>query len=248
MAIEGAWRGEIMLGETWGLFVGAGPRSRRHEHPALKIVVGLGADVVIEAPGLSLRGPGFVLPPNWSHACGGSGPLALLFASVESPLAMARLERPRALYDAAGIADTLRRAIRGPAVANELVRDVLDGVRMLGHVDAGDAGDGRVGQALRAVMHEPGTPFSEIGRRLGVSEARVTRLVQAEAGTTLSRFRMWARLRAALACLADGASATHAAHAAGFSDLAHMSRTFSMLLGLAPSELLGMDVTVLPAV
>ncbi|MFB9469704.1 helix-turn-helix domain-containing protein [Nonomuraea salmonea] len=45
------------------------------------------------------------------------------------------------------------------------------------------------------------------------------------------------RLRLALYALADGATLTDAAHAAGFSDAPHLSRTIRRMMGDAPSVL-----------
>ncbi|GAA3166468.1 hypothetical protein GCM10020001_109770 [Nonomuraea salmonea] len=48
---------------------------------------------------------------------------------------------------------------------------------------------------------------------------------------------LWMRLRLALYALADGATLTDAAHAAGFSDAPHLSRTIRRMMGDAPSVL-----------
>ena len=48
---------------------------------------------------------------------------------------------------------------------------------------------------------------------------------------------LWLRLERAVAVFAAGGSLTDAAHAAGFADSAHLSRTFRRMFGLAPSSL-----------
>ena len=50
---------------------------------------------------------------------------------------------------------------------------------------------------------------------------------------------LWLRLESALDSLAARSSVTQAAHAAGFADAAHLSRTFHRMFGVAPSEALG---------
>jgi AraC-like DNA-binding protein len=47
----------------------------------------------------------------------------------------------------------------------------------------------------------------------------------------------WLRLQRAACELMDGATASMAAHRAGFADAAHMTRTFRYMLGTTPSDL-----------
>jgi AraC-like DNA-binding protein len=50
-------------------------------------------------------------------------------------------------------------------------------------------------------------------------------------------YLLWSRLDAALGELARGASLTQAAHAAGFADAAHLTRTFRRMVGIVPSSI-----------
>jgi AraC-like DNA-binding protein len=54
----------------------------------------------------------------------------------------------------------------------------------------------------------------------------------------LRPYLRWLRLQQALSGIARGANLTEAAHAAGFSDSAHLSRSFRSTFGIAPSALL----------
>ena len=56
-------------------------------------------------------------------------------------------------------------------------------------------------------------------------------------GLPIRRYALWQRMLAALGDMAGGAPTTEAAHAAGFSDAAHLSRTFRAMFGVPPSEL-----------
>jgi AraC-like DNA-binding protein len=51
------------------------------------------------------------------------------------------------------------------------------------------------------------------------------------------RYVLWLRLQRAVAALSSGRSVTDAAYAAGFSDAAHLSRTFRRMLGCPPRDL-----------
>jgi AraC-like DNA-binding protein len=56
-------------------------------------------------------------------------------------------------------------------------------------------------------------------------------------GVPVRPYILWLRLQRAACDLKDGASVTSAAHRAGFSDAAHLTRTFRRMLGVTPSDL-----------
>jgi|SRR5262245_22400546 len=56
-------------------------------------------------------------------------------------------------------------------------------------------------------------------------------------GVPVRPYILWLRLQRAACDLGDGASVTSAAHRAGFSDAAHLTRTFRRMLGATPSQL-----------
>lgn len=68
----------------------------------------------------------------------------------------------------------------------------------------------------------------------GVSVSGLRALSQRILGVNLSRWRLWQALQDALAHLAAGERAAYAAHAAGFSDQAHLTRSMKQTLGLTP--------------
>jgi AraC-like DNA-binding protein len=74
-----------------------------------------------------------------------------------------------------------------------------------------------------------------LAEKIGLSEGRLIHLFSEQMGLPLRRYVLWLRLRDVLLSLAEGASLTEAAHAAGFADSAHMSRTFRDMFGVRPS-------------
>ena len=71
----------------------------------------------------------------------------------------------------------------------------------------------------------------------GISASRLTHLFSEEVGLPFRRYVLWARAKRALSEVRGGATLTRAAVASGFSDAAHLSRTFRRMFGLAPSSL-----------
>jgi AraC-like DNA-binding protein len=98
--------------------------------------------------------------------------------------------------------------------------------------------DSRVAHALRAVQADPEATLTSLAEEVQRSPSRLRHLFLEQVGVPMQRYRWWVRLRHVLAALQQRASLTEAAHAAGFADSAHLSRTFRRMFGFAPSVLL----------
>jgi len=83
--------------------------------------------------------------------------------------------------------------------------------------------------------HMDSTPLGHLANELGMSGPELSRSFAATWGVTPVHYRKQLRLRAATQALANGMSVTDAAGAAGFSDAAHLSRTFQSQYGISPS-------------
>lgn len=69
-----------------------------------------------------------------------------------------------------------------------------------------------------------------------LSESRLLHLFKQEIGIPIRKYILWLRIRWAMDSISNGANLTEAAHEAGFSDSAHLTRTFNRTFGLAPSD------------
>lgn len=89
-----------------------------------------------------------------------------------------------------------------------------------------------------------GSPWlPELAASVALSPSRLEHLFRSEVGISLRRYLLWQRLQWAVRELASGSSVTRAAHSAGFSDTAHLSRTFRRMLGFTPSSALELQVS-----
>jgi AraC-like DNA-binding protein len=75
-------------------------------------------------------------------------------------------------------------------------------------------------------------------REIGLSSSRFQHLFKETAGISFRRFRLWARMRFALAQAMRGSSLTNAAMQAGLSSSAHLSTAFKDMFGMSPSQLI----------
>lgn len=84
----------------------------------------------------------------------------------------------------------------------------------------------------------PAADTTVLAAQCGLSVSRLQHLFKATTGVTVRRFRLWARMRRAIAMAVAGATITHAALEAGFSSPAHFSAAFREMFGMAPTQLL----------
>lgn len=73
---------------------------------------------------------------------------------------------------------------------------------------------------------------SEVADQLALSESRFLHLFSDELGIAWRPYLLWRRMMCAIQAMLNNSSATDAAHVAGFSDSAHLSRTFRNTFGM----------------
>lgn len=226
---------------------GRGGLSAGHAHHAMHLVLSLEAPLRVRVG----RGPwqnmaGVLTAPDIPHAIDASErEVLLVFLDPESE---------------AGTA--LRGALGGPVRAiaaserDALIRDVdpLDlmqagGVawtqRAVAVLGAGaslprPSVHPRVRKLLR-LLRDPSldgdTSLATLAEQVGLSPGRLMHAFTESIGLPLRPYLAWLRLQRAAAAIVSGVPLGEAAHASGFSDAAHMTRTFRRMLGMPPSVL-----------
>ena len=91
--------------------------------------------------------------------------------------------------------------------------------------------------ALRAGGVDDTTSLEELASLVRLSPSRLMHVFTASIGIPLRPYLAWLRVQRAATAIVNESSLGAAAHAAGFADAAHMSRTFRRMLGVAPSLL-----------
>ncbi|MGL5931124.1 MAG: helix-turn-helix transcriptional regulator [Dermatophilaceae bacterium] len=100
--------------------------------------------------------------------------------------------------------------------------------------------DPRVRSALAQIDAEPSlrVGIDELAWRMGMSASHFQHLFSSQAGTSVRRYRTWARLASVVrATTADRHDITSAAIDAGFSSASHFSDTFRQTFGLSFTSL-----------
>ena len=98
--------------------------------------------------------------------------------------------------------------------------------------------DARVAQAIELIRARLGGPvsLSAIAAAVHLSPDRFRHLFLEETGVGLRPYVLWLRLEISLSAYVAGNTLTDAAHAGGFADSAHLSRTFKRMFGISPAS------------
>lgn len=237
------WNGAARLGQAWGVFAGALGDNAFHRHHAIQVVIG--AHVRVQGPsGVDAVADGFVIPTDAWHrvfSCQGG---VLLYVDPDAP-------------GGRTIARQLDSSVREldpeiiPHVA-EIAADALirgesaEPIRRLGQLLGASsvprrAVEPRIVELLQKLStSEPPFPDSrEIAASMGLSGSRLVHVFTRNVGMPLRSYLLWMKLRRSMEAVARGASLTEAAHAGGFADSAHFSRTCRSMFGINPKALTG---------
>ena len=109
----------------------------------------------------------------------------------------------------------------------------------LGPAPSGPLADPRIIDAIAAIQARLAGPLklSDAAAAAHLSPSRFRHLFIEQTGTVFRAYVLWLRLHLATRAAMWGRAWTAEAHAAGFTDSAHLSRTFRRMFGIAPAML-----------
>lgn len=227
---------------------GSGGTSTHHAHHAMHIVLAVEGQLSIAlGDGVTKRAAGVVTAPNVSHAIDAEGGDTLLvFLDPES-------EAGGSLRTAlGGDVRLLSAAQRDQLLADAEPMAIMStrfgdawlarAVNLLGGEDvaARRRMHPRVRKALAILRANPESDDAALAALASAVELSPGRLMHAftqSLGIPLRPYLQWLKAQRAAAAIVSGMALSEAAHAAGFADAAHMSRTFRRMFGVSPSGL-----------
>jgi AraC-like DNA-binding protein len=239
-------RGRIHCWQGGSLWIGeAGGDAQFHDHHALQISLAFRGRIRFRTKRDDWREYAAALvPPHLAHAFAGAAPFtAQVFIepeTLEGRVLLARFGREAITELPAGEIRRHAQALRTLDVAGADPAALESAARGFVSALAGSHRpvviDARIERTLRA-LRERDQPLGldEAAAAVALSPGRFRHLFVAQTGQSFRSYQLWSRLRKAIEWLSGGASATAAAHAAGFADAPHLTRTFRKMMGIAPS-------------
>ncbi len=237
------WQGRAHIGTGWAAFLGTAGDNHPHAHHAVQLLVAFGEPVTLWT---SASGPQTVkyavVPRDLTHALQPSATeVGLLYIDAESALGRSLNEpgeriRCPMITNVSLVRSAFEQLVRGhPGGLDALLAQFavetskrLDDVRVRGVLERLQAFD-----YLNVTV-------TDVAAWVHLSPSRFAHRFRRHTGMPLRPYIRWLRLQRAAAAMIAGATATTAAHAAGFADGAHLSRTFRRHFGVTPAMLTGL--------
>lgn len=241
----------IHLRPGGALFFGSLPDLPLHRHAAAALVFAgssAGKLVLVDRRGRRIQAGSALIPPFVYHGVvGGPGPLGALYLDPGSGLFRLWSGLREIEAEPRRFREDLEFLLSGESTVPERAGEFL--IRIFGAGDLTfDGIDPRIRKVMRAVQDvdpERKGDVAALAQLAGLSASRLIHLFSQEVGAPLRRYRAWHRIKAAVVALAQGMDLTGAAHAAGFYDSAHFSRSFKGMFGMPPSWIFQKTVSIL---
>ena len=223
-------------------------RTDFHAHHAIQLTISLGGWFKLDTADAHVRGDAVAVAADTEHIFEAEGLMAFVFVDPESRSGRAISQRlfggealaaipPDMLGDfCERIGAAYSAPIRKDLALVEQGRELL---ARLGADAAAEEPDARIRRVIDWAARQIEGPvgLSDAVTVSGLSASRLRHLFVEQTGLPFKTYLLWLRLTRAVEAYASGASLTHAAHQAGFSDSAHLSRTFRRMFGIPPASL-----------
>ncbi len=244
--------GRVLLWSGGSLWIGRSTgKATPHAHHAIQISLALTGRVALrsDANGAWTPYTGAIVLPHRQHQFDGTGEtVAQIFVEPETAQGRALLQRHSgdAIHalpaePLATLVAPLRTAYANGATDAELVATAQRLLtQLVGAEPAPLSVDPRITRAISHVREHLANPITlaQAAAAVHLSPSRFRHLFVAQTGMSLRAYLLWARVEAAVGAAMAGMPWTEAAHAWGFADSAHLSRTCRRMFGLAPTMLL----------
>jgi AraC-like DNA-binding protein len=218
--------------------------SARHNHHCVQLLMAMDGTLRVRSgPNEKwIKCGAALVRPDASHEVDARGTTVLLIAFVdaEGELGAALAERIDGGISCVPARRVTRwRAALGPKLNEARVEQWVKKELLSGRRDVRI--HPRVKRAIKYLRDRLGSAddfsLKALARVSGLSPSRFMHVFTESVGVPLRPYIRWLRLQRASCDLMAGATMTAAAHNAGFSDAAHMTRTFRHMLGTTPSDL-----------
>lgn len=247
--------GRILVWEGASLWIFSAPPGDRypktdpHSHHVIQVTLALTGRVDFDGDAGRVSGAAIAIAPDALHAFEATGLVAHLFVAGDGQVGR---QIARGLFSKGSIAPIpahllgdlparLRATFEDPRHTDNDLRALSRAlIAQLGGGGVGaEAPDPRIMKLIAWVTArlDQTVSLGDVAALVGLSPGRTRHLFVQQTGLPFRTYLLWLRLVRAVEIFAGGASLTEAAHGAGFSDSAHLSRTFRRMFGIVAASL-----------
>jgi len=231
------------------LYMGQSPDNDLHRHHAAQLCVSLSGVLRVHSMGAMLESTAVVVAPDHPHRIDAGGarilaiylePESVEYASLISPMLNVNDSEQLHTFDLSPEDLQLIRNLDATGLdPNRAWNLCASALGLAKSPTQHRTRDARIEQVIATIRSEPSAAHSvdRLAASVHLSPSRLGHLFRDQVGVPIRRFTVWSRMRRVVQLALEGATLTDAAHAAGFSDAAHMSNTFRQMFGFAPSAL-----------
>jgi AraC-like DNA-binding protein len=232
------------------LYLGYVTDNSEHMHHALQVIVNRDGLFRLRIDESSIECGGVVISPDLPHQLLSSSDSQVhLFIDRESAVAEAIASRHLGEGQVKILGGALLKRLRGCidvpgnflgscGQANEVYRRLV--TELGGYAKHAEVTvDPRIKAAVQLIQEKYLTRkvyLAELARHACLSESHLMHMFTEQIGIPPRRYVLWRRLMTAFQFAIQGRSLTESADSAGFSDSAHLSRTFKRMYGITLSE------------
>lgn len=220
---------KLFLWEGAALYIGPLTDVTEHQHHATQVCFGLDGPFRLYEDGIWQKTRFAILQPDRPHIVD-SGKGCLISALIDAQSKQGCLKSKKIIP----VVEKMPELPRTCAQARDFLTWLIVPFSPHSH-----GKDRRIEKVLAyiAALETKQISAASVAKVACLSESRFLHLFKEQVGLPLRRFLLWGRIIDTIDAILAGNDLTMAAHAGGFSDSAHFSRTFRETFGLAPSEM-----------
>ncbi|VAV95549.1 hypothetical protein MNBD_ALPHA06-2183 [hydrothermal vent metagenome] len=229
------------MGQGWASYLGPVGDAHAHAHHAVQVCIAKTHDIAVEIGRQSeLTNRVIVIAPRVKHRLQPTNePACIVYLEPVSILGLWVQQR----FDGEDFyLSTQSLAIDDTIISYKQLQEKITALwpDIAFHSQL-DPIDNRVRKTLSRINqpHARLPDLSQLANTVNLSASRLRHLFRGQVGTSLSRYLLWVKLQRSVASLSKQNSLSQAAYDGGFSDHAHMARTFRQLFGIMPSDISG---------
>ena len=238
---------QVFIGPTITLFIGQVLDNDIHRHHLLQLTVAIEDNFNLLLDGVWTKSNGIIIKPDFNHQLNGSGSSQiLLLIDPESDEGIHIMKShlkgdPYIHIDMEPLRKIIINSLKSIKEKTIPLEVIINKILLTLGTETKDYSkiDSRIVKTINLIknLEDKKILIKDLAKEASLSESRIQHLFKDEIGISIKRYLLWRRLIDAISLIRKYSDLTTAAHGAGFSDSAHMSRTFRDSFGLNLSEI-----------